>query len=213
MLKFNRRNFAFYTPADYNPNFVKNIQAQSQIRNADKDFRFAVVGSGPAGFYMSKMLLMSVPKCRVDIFDQNPHPYGLIRTGVCPDHMGMKKIERDFNQVFEHNPGRCEFIGNVRLGRDIYLKDLQQNYSATILAIGTSTDKEVGLKGEYEHIIPARRVFNWYNSSLEDDIDLSHEFNLTNTRDIAIIGNGNIFCDMTRVLLRNPKDFSNTDMH
>ncbi len=48
--------------------------------------RFAVVGSGPAGFYMAKMLLMSIQNCRVDIFDRNPHPYGLIRTGVAPDH-------------------------------------------------------------------------------------------------------------------------------
>lgn len=56
-----------------------------------------MVGSGPAGFYMAKMLLMSIQNCRVDIFDRNPHPYGLIRTGVAPDHQAMKKIMNDFN--------------------------------------------------------------------------------------------------------------------
>ena len=87
-----RRKFSFYTAADYNPNFVKQMQSQAFIRNGDNDYRFAIVGSGPAGFYMAKMILMSVPNCRVDIFDQNPHPYGLIRTGVSPDHQSMKKI-------------------------------------------------------------------------------------------------------------------------
>ena len=52
----------------------------------DKQYRFAIIGSGPAGFYMSKMLLNFVQNCRVDIFDRNPHPYGLIRNGVAPDH-------------------------------------------------------------------------------------------------------------------------------
>ena len=52
---------------------------------------------------MSKMLLSYVPKCRVDIFDRHPHPYGLIRSGVAPDHQAMKKIQNDFKQVFDNN--------------------------------------------------------------------------------------------------------------
>jgi NADPH-dependent glutamate synthase beta subunit-like oxidoreductase len=63
---------------------------------SDKEYRFAIVGSGPAGFYMAKMMLTSIQNCRVDIFDRNPHPYGLIRTGVAPDHQAMKKIMKDF---------------------------------------------------------------------------------------------------------------------
>ena len=71
------------------------------MKNADVEYRFAIVGSGPAGFYMSKMLLGFVPKCRVDIFDRNPHPYGLVRNGIAPDHQAMKKIQNDFKQVFD----------------------------------------------------------------------------------------------------------------
>ena len=100
MLKNQVRKFSFYQAKEYNPEFVKRIQSQNFLKS-DKEFRFAIVGSGPAGFYLSKMLLGSVEKCRVDIFDRNPHPYGLIRTGVAPDHQAMKKIERDFRQVFD----------------------------------------------------------------------------------------------------------------
>jgi NADPH-dependent glutamate synthase beta subunit-like oxidoreductase len=48
--------------------------------------KFAVIGSGPAGFTVAKMILNHIPKSFVDIIDRNPHPYGLIRTGIAPDH-------------------------------------------------------------------------------------------------------------------------------
>lgn len=55
-----------------------------------------------------------VPNCRIDIFDRNPHPFGLIRTGVAPDHQAMKKIEKDFGTVLSDS--KCEFFGNVWVG-------------------------------------------------------------------------------------------------
>ncbi len=81
---------------------------------SDKEYRFAIVGCGPAGFYMAKNLIKYVPKCRVDIFDRNPHPFGLIRTGVSPDHQAMKRIEKDFGTVLADE--KCDFFGNVWVG-------------------------------------------------------------------------------------------------
>lgn len=119
---------------------------------SDKEFRFAIVGSGPAGFYMAKNILKNVERCRVDLIDRNPHPFGLIRTGVAPDHQAMKKIENDFSQVLQDD--RCQFFGNVFVNGDNGLEDwakplveerghwtvdigqLRQNYSAVILANG-----------------------------------------------------------------------------
>ena len=66
---------------------------------SDKEYRFAIVGCGPAGFYCAKSLLRNVPNIRVDIFDRNPHPFGLVRTGVAPDHPDMKKIENDYMEI------------------------------------------------------------------------------------------------------------------
>ena len=109
------RPFSFYQTKDYNPEFDKRMKNQNYVKT-NKEFRFAVIGSGPAGFYISKMLLSSVEKCRVDIFDRNPHPYGLIRTGVAPDHQAMKRIMNDFRQVFDQNKDRCNFYGNVWVG-------------------------------------------------------------------------------------------------
>ena len=82
---YNRQKSPFFTSADYNPEFRKVIENQHMIKS-DKEYKFAIVGTGPAGFYMAKNLLKHVGKCRVDLIDRNPHPFGLIRTGVAPDH-------------------------------------------------------------------------------------------------------------------------------
>lgn len=62
----------------------------------DKEFRFAIVGAGPAGFYCAKQLLDTIKNIRIDIFDRNVHPYGLVRTAIAPDHRDMKTITSNF---------------------------------------------------------------------------------------------------------------------
>ena len=119
---------------------------------------------------MAKMLLKAVPKCRVDIFDSHPHPYGLIRNGVCPDKPSRKGIESDFKTVFTHNKGRCEFIGNTYVGKDIDLSSLRDLYSATILATGASHGKSIrGVENDHK-MLTAKKVVNWYCSSLDNQM-------------------------------------------
>ena len=91
---------------------------------------------------------------------------------------------------------------------------MKKNYSAVILAYGAINDRMLGLEHETTAlgILPSRRVVNWYNGSLDHDLDCSTEFNLEKSKNITIIGNGNIFCDMSRTLLKDPKLFEQTDM-
>jgi|LauGreDrversion4_2_1035121.scaffolds.fasta_scaffold1126147_1 NADPH-dependent glutamate synthase beta subunit-like oxidoreductase len=98
---------------DYNPDFKRQIENQWLVKSK-KQYRFAIVGSGPAGCYMAKNLLKYAPNCHIDIYDRNPHPFGLIRTGVAPDHQAMKKIEKDFGGVLADE--KCDFFGNVWVG-------------------------------------------------------------------------------------------------
>lgn len=182
--------------------------------------RFAIVGSGPAGFYLAKQLLKNVENCRIDLFDRNPHPFGLIRTGVAPDHQAMKRIEKDFSTVLADE--RCEFFGNVWLGdqveankrdcRSVSLDELRSNYSAVTLAYGATSDRELGLPNEHSlrGVLPSRRVVDWYNGSLDCDLE-QDEFDLRAVEELAIIGNGNIACDITRMLTRKVSDFADSD--
>ena len=195
-----------------------------------KEYRFAVVGSGPAGVCIAAMLLPSVPNCRVDVFDRHPHPYGLIRTGVCPDHPAMKRITDDYAGIFEQYHDRCAFFGNVWVGEidknshdyglakahlskegssSVSVQQLRDRYSAVVLAHGAADDKLLGLKHELtaHGILPARRVVNWYNGSLDDDLDTERDFNIRNSKDLLIIGNGNIACDIVRALSKDPREF------
>lgn len=94
------------------------------------------------------------------------------------------------------------------------MDQLRQKYSAVILAHGALKDKSLGLENEHETkgIVSARRVVNWYNGSLDNDLDIEKEFYLNRAKNVTVIGNGNIFCDMARTLLKDPKEFEVTDM-
>lgn len=137
---------------------------------------------------MAKNLIKNVEKCRVDLIDRNPHPFGLIRTGVAPDHQAMKNIENDFSMVLKDD--RCQFFGNVFVSGSNGLQDwasdlvrerghwtvnidqLRENYSAVILAYGASTDRLLGLEGEntLKGVISSRRIVEYYNGSLDADL-------------------------------------------
>ena len=75
-------------------------------------------------------------------------------------------------------------------------------------------DRLLGLEHELsaKGILPSRRVVNWYNGSLDDDLDVERDFNLRNSKNITVIGNGNIFCDILRVLFKDIKELEQTDM-
>lgn len=57
---------------------------------APRSFRVAVIGSGPAGFYAAYRLMGKVPEAIVDMYEQLPVPFGLVRYGVAPDHPEVK---------------------------------------------------------------------------------------------------------------------------
>ena len=179
---YNKQKSSFYNATDYNEKYKEQLQRQNLIKS-DKELRFAIIGTGPAGFYMAKNLLKNVDKCRIDLIDRNPHPFGLIRTGVAPDHQAMKKIENDFSQVLADE--KTEFFGNVWVGEEdearargcyhLTMKQLREKYSAVILANGAISDRDLGIPGEHElrGVLPARRVVDWYNGSL--DLDLAKD--------------------------------------
>ena len=63
---------------------------------------FAIVGSGPAGFYTAEALEQGLRRqARIDIIDRYPVPYGLIRFGVAPDHQSLKACRKRYDKVAE----------------------------------------------------------------------------------------------------------------
>jgi len=160
-----------------------------------------VVGSGPAGFYVSKNILSHLPQARVDLFDKLPHPFGLLRNGIAPDHQEMKNVQNDYMKVKKQQGVRFQFFGNVEVGRDVSVDQLKQLYSGVVLAYGAEGDRKMPVRGEGKNVYSAREVVSWYNGRVdwEGDIDWS------GVRDLTLFGNGNVAIDIARILITPPE--------
>jgi adrenodoxin-NADP+ reductase len=75
--------------------------------------------------------LQTVPGIQVDIYEQLPVPFGLVRFGVAPDHPEVKNVINTFTKTAK-SP-QLRFVGNVTLGQDLSLKELRDAYHAVVL--------------------------------------------------------------------------------
>lgn len=169
---------------------------------------FAIVGSGPAGFYTAEALAKTFgDKARIDIIDRYPVPYGLIRFGVAPDHQSLKAVSRRFDQVAES--GSVRFVGNVDVGTDVSAADLLRLYDAVILAIGAPDDRKLGIEGEdLPGVVGSAEFVGWYNGH-PDFADLAPSLD---GADAVVIGNGNVALDCARILSKNCHEFEGSDI-
>ena len=172
-------------------------------------FRVAVIGSGPAGFYVAEHLLSREGfDVTVDMFERLPTPFGLVRFGVAPDHEKIKNVTRTFEKKTASNPG-YRFFGNVDVGIDVTLDDLRRHYHAVCFASGAQTDRQMGIPGEdLARSHPATEFVAWYNGH-PDFRDC--QFDLSVER-VAVVGVGNVAVDVARILCRTPEELASTDI-
>jgi ferredoxin--NADP+ reductase len=169
---------------------------------------FAVVGSGPAGFYTAEALAKGYgDQARIDILDRYPVPYGLIRFGVAPDHQSLKAVSKRYDKVAETEG--VGFIGNVCVGTDVSVDELLGLYDAVILAIGAPHDRKLGIPGEdLPGVIGSAEFVGWYNGH-PDFADLDPPLDGTHA---AVIGNGNVALDVARILSKTRHEFEGSDI-
>lgn len=182
--------------------------AQPEIGSDGNPLRVAIVGSGPAGFYALQALFQTEGlEVEVDMFDRLPVPFGLVRSGVAPDHPKIKKVMTLYAKLAERPEFR--FFGNVEFGRDVMLDDLRQHFHQVIFASGAQADRVLGIPGEeLEGVHSARRFVAWYNG----DPDYSHQdFDFSNTGAV-VVGVGNVAADVARILCRLPEVLGKTDI-
>jgi ferredoxin/flavodoxin---NADP+ reductase len=170
--------------------------------------RVAIIGSGPAGFYAAAQLLASEqPEFSVDLFDRLPTPYGLVRAGVAPDHPKIKAVTKAFDRTAKHE--RFRFHGGVELGADISRDELRGSYHAVIYAIGSATDRRLGIPGEdLKGSHAATEFVAWYNGH-PDYCEL--EFELLRSKRVVVVGNGNVAIDVARMVALDEAELGVTD--
>lgn len=169
--------------------------------------KVCIVGSGPAGFYTAQHLLKARQDVEVDIYERLPVPFGLVRFGVAPDHPEVKNVINTFTQTAKHS--RCNFYGNVNVGNDVSMEELQQAYHAVVLSYGAEGNRRLGVPGEdLAGVYSAKDFVGWYNglpSCQELKPDLSCET-------AVILGQGNVALDVARILLSPIDILKKTDI-
>lgn len=170
--------------------------------------RVAVVGAGPSGFYASEALIRSDLNVEIDLLERLPSPYGLVRSGVAPDHPKLKQAILVYDKIASNNP-ELNYIGNVTVGKDITVDELRKTHHAVILTCGAETDRKLGVPGEdLAGSHTATEFVAWYNGHpdyRDRTFDLSHE-------NAVVIGQGNVAADVSRILSKTVDELKNTDI-
>lgn len=168
----------------------------------------AIIGSGPAGFYTAEALLKALgDQVHIDIIDRLPVPYGLIRSGVAPDHQSIKAVSRRYEQVALSDNVR--FLGNVLVGEDVSIDELRRFYDAVVLATGAPNDRPIGVPGDdLPGVLGSAAFVGWYNGH-PDFADLDPPLDVDAA---AVIGNGNVALDVARILSKTPAEFVGSDI-
>lgn len=168
----------------------------------------AIIGSGPAGYYTAEGAQKQWGDVvQVDVFDRLPVPYGLIRTGVAPDHQSIKGVSRRYEKTALTDNVR--FVGNVSIGEDVTIADLSELYDAVVLATGAPNDKNLGLPGEdLGNVFGSAEFVGWYNghpqfAGLAPDLSGKHA---------VVIGMGNVALDVARILAKTEEEFAGSDI-
>src|SRR4051812_7971450 len=176
--------------------------------SANRPLRVAVVGSGPSGFYAAGFLLAHEERTvEVDMLERLPTPWGLVRSGVAPDHPRIKSVTRVFENTAQHP--RFRWYGNVEVGRHVSRDELLERYDAIVYAIGAESGRPLDIPGaDLPGVVPATRFVGWYNGHPDHrdaDFDVSVER-------AVVVGNGNVALDVARLLLLSHDELRGTDI-
>jgi len=168
----------------------------------------AIIGSGPAGYYTAEACQKQFEGAvRIDVIDRLPVPFGLIRSGVAPDHQSIKAVARRYESVALTDNVR--FVGKLAVGTDVTVPELLSLYDAVVLATGAPADRRLGVEGDdLPGVVGSAAFVGWYNGH-PDFADLDP---CIAGRDIVIIGNGNVALDCARILAKAPTELSDSDI-
>jgi ferredoxin--NADP+ reductase len=172
-------------------------------------YKVAIVGAGPAGYFAAQALQNLQNEeltFAIDLIERLPTPWGLVRSGVAPDHPKIKTVAKVFEKVA--TAGNVRLFAHVELGKDISIQDLKDRYDAVVIATGSSVGKKLGIPGEdLPGSMSAATFVPWYNAhpDFKDEIvDLS-------TSTAVVIGAGNVAMDVARMLALEPSELEPTD--
>lgn len=174
-----------------------------------KRYRIAIVGAGPAGYFAAQALQNlqnDSIQFQIDMIERLPTPWGLVRSGVAPDHPKIKTVAKVFEKIATTEG--FNLFCNVELGKDVLVEELASNYDAVVIATGTSNGKKLGIPGEdLRGSLSAADFVPWYNAH-PDYVDVDVPLDADTA---IVIGAGNVAMDVARMLALEPSELNTTD--
>ena len=175
-----------------------------------KKYRIAIVGAGPAGYFTAQAFQKAQTEFlifNIDIIEKLPTPWGLVRSGVAPDHQKIKTVSKAFEKIAKEPNFRL--FANVELGKDLSIKDLRDQYDVVVLATGASKGRKLGIPGEeLKNSLSAAEFVPWYNAH-PDFVEIEGELSSDTA---VVIGAGNVAMDVARILAIDPSELDSTDV-
>ena len=172
-------------------------------------FKVAIVGAGPAGYFAAQALQNLANDERtfsIDMIERLPTPWGLVRSGVAPDHPKIKTVSKVFEKIATSENFRL--FANVQVGSEVTVAQLQEKYDAVIIATGSSLGKKLGIPGEDLRGSLSAAVFvPWYNGH-PDFVGVDTPLDADTA---VVIGAGNVAMDVARMLALEPSELDPTD--
>ena len=172
-------------------------------------YRVAIIGAGPAGYFAAQALQNSQNedlRFSIDMIEKLPTPWGLVRSGVAPDHPKIKTVSKVFEKIATTEG--FQLFCNVELGKDVSLAELESNYDAVVIATGSSRGKKLGIPGEdLAGSFSAAEFVPWYNAH-PDFVDVNIDLSCDTA---VVVGAGNVAMDVARMLALEPKELDPTD--
>ena len=172
-------------------------------------FKVAIVGAGPAGYFAAQALQNLANDDRVfeiDMIERLPTPWGLVRSGVAPDHPKIKTVSKVFEKIAADPNFRL--FANVEIGSEISVAQLKEKYDAVVIATGSHLGKSLGIPGEdLPGSLSAADFVPWYNSH-PDYVDVKVPLDCDTA---VVIGAGNVAMDVARMLALEPSELDPTD--
>jgi len=172
-------------------------------------YKIAIVGAGPAGYFAAQALQNLADEnttYSIDMIERLPTPWGLVRSGVAPDHPKIKTVSKVFEKIATTEGFRL--FANVELGSDLTIEQLKERYDAVVIATGSALGKKLGIPGEdLPGSMSAARFVPWYNAHpdfKDEAIDLT-------SHTAVVIGAGNVSMDVARMLALEPSELDPTD--
>ena len=172
-------------------------------------YKVAIIGAGPAGYFAAQALHNMQNEERtfaIDMIERLPTPWGLVRSGVAPDHPKIKTVSKVFEKIAADPNFRL--FANIEIGSEITIVQLQEKYDAVIIATGSSLGKKLGIPGEDLYgSMSAADFVPWYNAHPDfADVDVPFDCDTA-----VVIGAGNVAMDVARMLALEPTELDPTD--